>query len=369
MLKFLCVTLLSFLMTGVFAQDSVVNRVIFIGDAGEINFKQETIIPLAAALVLKGKTTVMFLGDNIYPSGMGLPGSKEELETALILRSQYEPMRAADAPVYFIPGNHDWDKMGKQGLAKIRAQGNFLDAQQDSLLQLVPKNGCPDPVEIPISDHLVIIAYDSEWWLFPHEKIDTNIRCGCDSEVKVIEKLKELVHKNKNKTILVASHHPFYSYGVHAGYYSWKDHIFPLTILNKNFYLPLPVIGSLYPLMRSTVFSNPEDMNHSDYKRLKLQVNAVFEGVPNYVYISGHDHGLQFIKKRDQYQIVSGSGAKSSSIKSNSNLLYKNSMQGFVTVDLLLDRSTQITYYTYDNKGIKADYAYRIPYKREITNK
>lgn len=369
MLKLLYVTLFTFLMTGVSAQDSVVNRVIFIGDAGEINFKQETIIPLAAALVLKGKTTVMFLGDNIYPSGMGLPGSKEELETASILRSQYEPMRAADAPVYFIPGNHDWDKMGKEGLAKIRAQGNFLAAQQDSLLRLVPENGCPDPVEIPISDHMVIIAYDSEWWLFPHKKIDTDVECACDSEVKVIEKLKELARKNKNKTILVASHHPFYSYGVHAGYYSWKDHIFPLTILNKNFYLPLPLIGSLYPLMRSTVFSNPEDMNHSDYKRLKREVNGVFEGFPNYIYISGHDHGLQFIKKGDQYQIVSGSGAKSSSIKSNNNLFYKNSMQGFVTVDMLLDRSTQITYYTYDNKGIKADYVYRIPYKKETTFK
>src|SRR5690606_3049046 len=153
-----------FLGISVRAQVDVQNRVIFIGDAGEINFKQETIIPRAAELVIEGKTTVMYLGDNIYSHGIGLPGSKEEEETKEILRSQYLPMRETGAPVYFIPGNHDWDRMGKKGLAKIRAQGDFLKSQQDSLL--VPENGCPDPLEIPISDSLVIVTYDSECWLF-----------------------------------------------------------------------------------------------------------------------------------------------------------------------------------------------------------
>ena len=43
---------------------------------------------------------------------MGLPGSKEEEKTKNILQSQYSPMRSKGAPVYFIPGNHDWDKDG-----------------------------------------------------------------------------------------------------------------------------------------------------------------------------------------------------------------------------------------------------------------
>src|SRR5690606_1756194 len=103
----------------------------------------------------------------------------EELETAEILRSQYEPMRAKGAPVYFIPGNHDWDRMGKEGLAKIRAQGEFLASQNDSLLRLVPANGCPDPTEISLSNNMVIIAYDSEWWLFPYTKTDQNADCEC----------------------------------------------------------------------------------------------------------------------------------------------------------------------------------------------
>src|SRR5690606_27977181 len=142
------------------AQDSISRRIIFIGDAGEINHKQETIIPRAAELIIPGKTTAIFLGDNIYPKGMGLPGSPEEAETQQILRSQFEPMRARGAPVYFIPGNHDWDRMGKNGLAKIRAQDFFLRSQGDSLLKLLPPDGCPDPQVIEVSDSLAIIVYD-----------------------------------------------------------------------------------------------------------------------------------------------------------------------------------------------------------------
>lgn len=347
------------------AQDEIISRVIFIGDAGEINFKQEAVIPSAANRVLEDKTTVIFLGDNIYPRGMGLPGSVEELETANILRSQFEPMLVKGAPVYFLPGNHDWDKSGKDGFAKIKAQGAFLEAQNDSLLKLVPPKGCPDPIEIPLSDHIVVIAYDSEWWLFPYTKIDPNSDCQCTTEDEVLERMEELFYKNQDKTILLASHHPFRSYGVHGGYYSLKDHLFPFTVLNKNLYIPLPGVGSLYPLLRTSVFLNPEDIAHPDYRYLRRKVNEVFKGFPNLIYVAGHEHGLQLIKDEGQYQIVSGSGAKKSYIKKGKDLLYKNSLQGFVTVDMMADRSTKVTYYIYDNNGAKPDFTYSIPYTKE----
>ena len=36
-------------------------------------------------------------------------------------------MRSKGAPVYFIPGNHDWDKGGKNGLAKIKQEWYYLE--------------------------------------------------------------------------------------------------------------------------------------------------------------------------------------------------------------------------------------------------
>ncbi|QNL50504.1 metallophosphoesterase [Olivibacter sp. SDN3] len=347
---------------GLRAQDSIAHRVIFVGDAGEINHQQETIIPMAAELSIPNKTTVLFLGDNIYPRGMGLEGAPEETDTQDILRSQYEPMRAKNIPVYFIPGNHDWDRMGKKGLAKVIAQGKFLETQQDSLLKLIPPNGCPDPVEIPLTDDLVIIAYDSEWWLFPHEKQNTAIECDCETEKDVLEKMEELRYNNRDKTILLASHHPFVSYGVHGGYYSWQDHLFPFTVLNNKLFIPLPGLGSLYPLLRSTVFLNPEDMQHPAYKKLREEVTDVFEQFPNIIYVAGHEHGLQLNKQGDILQVVSGAGAKHTYTKKGKNTLFAASMQGFVVVDQMLDKRVRITYYTYANHSIKKSFSYVKPY-------
>jgi hypothetical protein len=98
---------------------------------------------------------------------MGLPDSHEEEKTKAILQSQYKPMRNKGASVYFVPGNHDWDRMGKNGLAKIKQQWAYLEEQSDSLLKLVPPDGCPGPTEINISEDVTVIAFDSEWRWFP----------------------------------------------------------------------------------------------------------------------------------------------------------------------------------------------------------
>ena len=366
MRRYFSLTLLPSMVCAFFAQSEIQNRVLLIGDAGELNYKQQTVIPKAAELIIKDKTTVFFLGDNIYPRGMGLEGTEDKKRGEEILRSQFGPMRAKGAPVYFLPGNHDWDKMGKQGLAKIKAQGEFLASQNDDNLKLIPSNGCPDPIEIPISDQVVVLAYDSEWWLFPYSKENVEADCECTTKEEVVDKLENLLYKNKDKTILLTSHHPFKSNGVHGGNYELKDHIFPLTAINKNLYIPLPVVGSLYPLLRQSVFLNAEDIAHPDYQDLIEKVSGVFEGFSNVIYAAGHEHGLQLIKDpKLNYQIVSGSGSKSTYIKKHSNSLFASKMQGFVSVDFLSDRTTVLSYYTYDEGAVEKAFSYRIPYVEE----
>jgi hypothetical protein len=362
MKQFYIICLLIFLETGASAQkvDSVFSRVIFIGDAGEMDMEQNAVLKHAASHIIKGKTTVMYLGDNIYPRGMGLPGSKEEETTKQILRSQYQPMRANGAPVYFIPGNHDWDKMGPRGLAKIKQQWSFLEEQKDSLLKLIPANGCPDPVEINISPEVTIIAFDSEWWLFPYSKENTDADCNCNSREDVLKKMQLLLDKNKDKVILLASHHPFQTYGNHGGYFPLKDHIFPLTALKHNLYIPLPVLGSLYPFLRST-FPTAEDKGNPLYREMVKNIDAVFKGFPNLVHVAGHEHGLQFIKDK-QIQIVSGAGSKNSYVVKGKHALYANAHQGYVIVDELSNRNMRFTYFTETDKGVNESFRYEKPY-------
>ncbi len=344
----------------VFAQQEVKYRVILIGDAGEMNTGQLESLKSAANHVIKGKTTTLFLGDNIYPTGMALPGSNNIKETEQILKSQFEPMRANGAAVYFVPGNHDWDKSGPNGLAKIQAQGQYLASFNDPLLKLIPDNGCPNPVAINLTDKLTIIAYDSEWWLFPYDK--ANPDCECNSKEEVMMRMRELFDQNKDKMIILASHHPFQSYGAHGGYFTFKNHLFPLTSLNKNLYIPLPIVGSLYPFLRTT-FLSPEDMKHPLYKEMMEKVNSVFGEAPNVVYAAGHEHGLQLIKSK-QLQIVSGAGAKHSPNKLGKNSLFHSFENGYVVADQLMNNDMRYEYYTFSDTGVNKVFSYTQPFQK-----
>ncbi|RYD90467.1 MAG: hypothetical protein EOP54_23945, partial [Sphingobacteriales bacterium] len=358
--KFTFLFLLLIGALNVAAQDAVKQRVILIGDAGEMDLQQAEVLKHATGKIIGGKTVVIYLGDNIYPRGMGLPGSPEEKKTQDILRSQYQPFRTAGAPVYFVPGNHDWDRMGPLGLAKIKAQWAFLNNQQDSLLKMVPRDGCPDPVEINMGDSLTIIAFDSEWFLYTHNKQNPDAQCDCNTRDEVLAKIQELYVKNRGKVILLAAHHPFQTYGTHGGYFSLKDHIFPLTAVKKNLFIPLPVIGSLYPLLR-TLFINPEDTGHPLYKDMINDVDGVFGGYPNLIHVAGHEHGLQFIKDKE-VQVVSGAGAKNTYAKKGKNALFADATQGYVTADLLAGNNMQFTYYIVTPTGVQQAFTYTQKY-------
>ena len=342
------------------AQDSVSFRIIFIGDAGEINSRQTAVIKNASEHILQGKTAVIYLGDNIYPKGMALPGSPLESEAHKIIQSQYVPLRSKGAPVFFIPGNHDWNESRKEGLMKIKRADEYLNQQNDSLLQLVPHNGCPGPYEINLSGNLTVIAFDSEWWLHALPKNNPAGACDCKTEDEFIARLDEMIYRNRHKIILLASHHPFQSYGRHGGYFSWKDHLFPLTAVNKSLYIPLPIIGSLYPLLRKT-FLNPEDLGHSVYKEMIKRIDSAFAAFPNLIHVAGHEHTLQLIKT-GQIQVVSGAGSKEGYVRKGKNALFAKNTNGYVTADLLLNNDLRFSFYTYADTGFHAAFTYTQPY-------
>lgn len=319
-------------------------RIILIGDAGEINYKQSSLIHKAVELVKKDSTIVFFLGDNIYPSGMGLEGMAQE-EGIKSLQSQFEPFRQQGVPVHFLAGNHDWNVSREGGLAKLKAQEDFLVSQKDKDLSLIPNAGQPGPVSIPLTKDLTVIAYDSEYWLYPFHPADENL----EAKRKVfVDSLGLLFAQNKDKIVLLLSHHPMLTYGEHSLSFGWKQHLFPLTKLNKKLYIPLPVVGSLFPLWRGLVLRSAEDLPSKKYQALIHDVMVAKGDHPNVLFAAGHDHGLQFIDNGEILQVVSGSGSKESFILDNKNLKFKYQQQGFCVADYLDNGTIVVTYYTYN---------------------
>lgn len=321
-------------------------RVIAIGgsgaDMGDGSF--QAVIKAAARQVLPGKTTVLYLGDNLPPSGFG--GDDGALQKAAgILKAKYGPFRQLGVPVYFIPGEKDWDNSGPNGLQKVSRAANYITALHDSLVRQLPAGGCPDPALINISDKLVVIVMDSQWWLHGFKKESQGADCDCKNERDVTGALRELLYQNRYKTIVLATHHPFSDYGFYNGHFTWKDHMFPLTHIQRDLYLPLPGIGSLYPAL-SRAFQSPQQLHHPLYKQMRQMVGKVFTDFPNLIYLSAHEPGLQVIRDsgKSLLQVISaGLGEpKQATAAKGRHSLFDSKGPGFVVLDQMSDGSTMI---------------------------
>src|SRR5687768_11597733 len=85
------------------AQNDSLYSVYLIGDTGDNIVPGKALLMLKEQLVKDSNSTVVFLGDNVYPNGLrkNNPNSVKCLESQLQLLSNYK------GKAFFIPGNHD----------------------------------------------------------------------------------------------------------------------------------------------------------------------------------------------------------------------------------------------------------------------
>ena len=332
-------------------QDSAVRRIWLVGDAGQLNKRgvNPQLELLKQLNLLDKNSTVLFLGDNVYETGLPDSQSRHFDEKKLILDLQVALVKNTGAQAYFIPGNHDWLEGRSRGWRQVLNEYRYIQSLQLPNVHFAPENGCPGPTEIVMSDQITIVIMDTQWWLQQNERPGENSDCECKNEDEVISKLKDVLYRNRGKLVLFAAHHPFKTYGPHGGYYTLKQHIFPFTDLNKNLYIPLPVIGSIYPVTRG-VFGSLQDTKHPEYKDMTQKLDEVLSKHPHCIRLAGHDHNLQFIKQNNQEYIVSGAGSKSSRVKYGNGTLYADEGPDFGLLEIFGDGRIQLKFYSTDVK-------------------
>jgi len=332
--------------------ETPVHTIYLIGDAG--GSPKGDVAPGVKLLGEKLKnaaeeTTVVYLGDNIYPNGLA-PKSliEERTEDEHKLRAQLGIVKDFPGNVYFVAGNHDWYRHGLEG---VKRQKDFIEEYLDREDVLLPDPGCGDPEEIELSENLVLVLIDSQWWL-ENWRGETEINVGC--EVKSRKDFKrffeEAIKGNRNKNIVVAMHHPLYTYGPHGGHYQLKDHFFPLTSVGNSLWLPMPVIGSIFPFYRAAIGSK-QDVAHPDYQSLKSTVIGSARKNGSFIFAAGHEHNLQYIERDDQTFIVSGAGSKRTPVGLGNGAEFAYGQSGFSQLDFYADGSAWVTFWTIDDPG------------------
>lgn len=330
--------------------EDVVQRIVFIGDGGTEG-KGSLYQAAAAHAGNKPNTVFVLLGDNIYPAGMPDDDDRGYKNAAQILQRQLVPFKGLTARVCVLPGESDWQRGGPRGMQQVQREASFVDSIYGGNIGFYPKDGCPGPEEIDLGHGVVLVIMDSQWWLHPYEKTGESSDCDCKKEEEIVARLQDIAYRNRNKHLVLAMHHPLRSHGVHGSYFTLKQHIFPLTDINPSVYVPLPLIGSLYPLVRGG-FGNRQDLRHPGYENLRSSVEQATAEANAVTFVGGHDHNLQFFEgANNRNYIVSGSGSHTDRVKRSGSSRFATAEKGFAEFVLKKNGSCSIVFYTADEQG------------------
>lgn len=322
-------------------RDSLAFRVFLVGNtATEPDEEAAALDALDAQLAEAGEhSAVVFLGDQLRrPLPDSAAADRAAVEASL--ERIVEVVEGYPGRVIVLPGDRDWG----ESAAALEREADFLAARLGEEV-LVPEDGLPGPTAVELTDDVVLIALDTEWWLREADERPTGEVDGDDvsSEVDVLIALTELIDAYEDQRVIVAGHHPVFSTGERGGHYTLRQHLFPLTDLWRPLYVPLPVVGSAYPLLRS-YFGGRQDFSGEDYRELREALPPVIEEHDGVVYAAAHERGLQYFPFRTdalelQHHVVSGGGAEGGPLAGGYGAGFAHGTEGFASLQFYADDS------------------------------
>ena len=335
------------LCTSIQAQtDTITARLVLIGDAGQLTNGHHPVVDAVRRLIpLDEKTTVLYLGDNLYRTGLPDEQYSGYIASRSVLDSELSVADNTPAKVYMIPGNHDWENGGRNGWEAIIREQLYVDQIGKKNVRFYPDDGCPGPVEVSLGPDVTLVMFDTQWWIHPYDKPEIESDCEYKTKDEVLTQLDDIFSRNAKKLIILAGHHTFRSTGAHGGYFTVKQHIFPFTDIVPNLYIPLPVIGSIYPIARS-VFGSPQDLKHPLYAAMINDVEKVAKKYPNVIFVAGHEHSLALIKDSSYNYIVSGGGSKHNRVSKSKKTHFVTNTNGFAVLETSTNKNVRVTFYT-----------------------
>jgi hypothetical protein len=283
----------------------------------------------------------IFLGDNIYQNGLPPKDGKNRELAEHRVNVQIEAVENFEGEVLFIPGNHDWYNNGLKGLKR---QEEYIEEALKNKNAFQPEKGCPIK-KIDVTDNIVLLVLDTQWYLTDWDKHPTiNDECEIKTRNEFILEIEGELKKNNEKTILLTMHHPAFTNGPHGGMFNAANHIFPFNIK-----IPMPLFGTIAAQVRAKGSVSLQDRYNSKYDEMMRLIKTLAKGSDRLIFVSGHEHSLQYIEDEGLKQIVSGSGSKRTAAALGKNGLFSYGNQGFAVLDVYTDGSSEVKYYSAEN--------------------
>ncbi len=326
-----------------------------LGDAGD-PAPNDPVLEALGAAVASGPTQrmVVFLGDNVYPGGLPDSAAPGRRDAERRLEAQIAAVVEHGGRVVFVPGNHDWAGSAPDGWDAVLRQERFVAVHGGAAARLLPGGGCPGPVVVDVGARLRLIVLDTQWWLHEGPKpTHPTSACPADAPDEVTDSLRVLLAARGDRHVGIVAHHPLLTGGVHGGHFGVLDHLFPLRHLVSWMWLPLPVIGSAYPIARASGIS-AQDLSGSANRAMRAALEHAFAEHPPLFHASGHEHSLQVLEgPRVPHLLVSGAGyyGHTTRVVELDRTRYAASASGFMRVDVLRDGAVRLGVLTVSERG------------------
>ncbi|WP_458628710.1 metallophosphoesterase [Winogradskyella sp. PC D3.3] len=308
-----------------------------IGDAGnsDLGESSKPLKAFKAELEQASKhSTAIFLGDNIYPKGLPKTSSKGYELAKHRIQIQTEAVKNFKGETIFIPGNHDW----YSGISGLKNQEQFV-TEILGKHSFMPEDGCPID-KIHVSDAIELIIVDSQWYITNWNNHPTiNDDCDIKTRQNFLDEFDGLIKKARGKTTIVAIHHPMYTNGSHGGQFSFNDHM-----------SPLPILGTIKNSIRKTSGVANVDLQNKMYNELKKRLVTLAQANKKVVFVSGHEHNLQYLIEDNLHQIISGSGSKVSAVRNVGSGLFGYATPGYAKLMVYKDGSSDVVFYAVDEQ-------------------
>lgn len=308
-----------------------------IGDAGNSESSKLNSALEVFKMELKNaskNSTAIFLGDNIYEKGLPNKSDKNYEQAKNQIKVQTKAVKDFKGKSIFIPGNHDW----YSGVKGLKNQEKYIEDKLGKNTFL-PDNGCPVE-KVHVTEDIELILVDSHWFVTNWDKHPTiNDNCQIKTRAAFLDEYSSLIKKARGKTTIVAIHHPMFTNGSHGGEYSFKSHM-----------SPLPFLGTIKNMIRKTSGLANVDLQNARYNQLKRQLVALSQENDKVVFVSGHEHNLQFLTEDNLTQIVSGSGSKVSAVRNIGSGQFGYATPGYARLDVFKDGSSSVKFYSSEDK-------------------
>lgn len=290
----------------------VTESVFLIGDAGGLQLPDHPEAELPVDRVLRNlredvieqagvlgvsRVAVIYLGDNVYPSGLAPVGMAGRARGERLLRMQI--IAAGPAEVVFVAGEQDWNLVGDVGWQQVRAQQGFLSLQGEHVA-MRPAGGCSGPERFDFGRHLRFLFVDP---LGLARAVDTP-----GSEIGVCP------HETAEQALLALSAELDRPEGRH-------------------------VVLALHPPLVSTELAGtvwPGRSAGDVYARMLTAITRATRPRVPLLVAGGHEHNLQLHRDAvGAYYLVSGAGSASQveDVEPAASALYAEAAPGYARLD------------------------------------